>query len=408
MQAKVKRLAVLGTIGAVSLVNLGFGWAFSLPIVLGTGAAGLAFAAWRLAVVLRRRPVRSKAPPPPEARPLPRRPARPVDTNDPDALVRQMLEQGRYALLLRPQVADNLRPEQLDEIRKALFAAMTLVPDGEVVMGQIDQALDDGKLDEDEIAQCQGRLVRVEHYLLDRYPVTNRQYYDFVAAGGYEQVALWDESIWPAVLDFVDQTGHPGPRYWRDGCFLHGRENHPVVGVSWFEAAAYARWLGKRLPTSAEWVKAGSWPVQLATARVQRRYPWGETMDRTRANLWGSGPGDTVPVDQFSGGVTVGGAYQLIGNVWEWTGSEFRGDALAMGQLLLEIPMKSIRGGAFDTYFDNQATCHFQSGEPAIARKHNVGFRLAVGVCDLVLARTVVQDAVPEEPATVPAEEVEV
>lgn len=407
MQARVKRIAVLGTIGVLSVVDLGLGWAFSQPITLATGVAGVAFAAWRLAVVLHRRPVRPKAPPPPEVRPLPRRPAKPIDTSDPEALVKQMLEQGRYALLLRPQVAGNLKPGQLEQVRKALFDAMSLVPDGEVVLGQIDRALDDGRLDDDEIAECRGRVVRVEHFLLDRYPVTNRQYYDFVAAGGYEQVALWDESIWPAVLDFVDLTGSPGPRYWRDGCFVHGRENHPVVGVSWFEAAAYSRWLGKRLPTGAEWVKAGSWPVQLAAARVQRRYPWGETMDRTRANLWGSGPGDTVSVDQFSGGVTVGGAYQLIGNVWEWTSSEFRGDALAMGQLVLDVPMKGIRGGAFDTYFDNQATCHFHSGEPAIARKHNVGFRLAVGVCDLVLAPSVIEEETPQEPVTVPAEEVE-
>ena len=125
--------------------------------------------------------------------------------------------------------------------------------------------------------------MQVAHFFLDRYPVTNREYYEFVAAGGYGQLSLWDESIWTAVLDFVDLTGEPGPRFWKMGCFAAGKENHPVVGVSWHEAAAYARWTGKRLPTDAEWVKAGSWPVNVSvTNRAQRKYPWGDTMDRDR------------------------------------------------------------------------------------------------------------------------------
>ena len=241
-------------------------------------------------------------------------------------------------------------------------------------------------------------MIRVAHFFLDRYPVTNRQFYDFVAAGGYQQTALWDEKILPAVLDFVDQTGRPGPRFWEAGCYQAGREDHPVVGVCWHEAVAYARWVGKRLPTDAEWVKAGSWTVNLShNTRVQRRYPWGDTMDRTRANLWGSGPNTTVPVDQFPDGVSVGGVYHLIGNVWEWTRGELSSGSPPFQDLVFEVPLKSIRGGAFDTYFDNHATCQFQSGETAIARKRNLGFRCGLGTCDLMLGR-------PAEDSTVPAE----
>jgi iron(II)-dependent oxidoreductase len=188
-------------------------------------------------------------------------------------------------------------------------------------------------------------------------------------------------------LDFVDSTGQPGPRYWKNGCYLAGQENHPLVGISWYEALAYAGWVGKRLPTDAEWVKAGCWPVAIAeNNRFQRRYPWGEMIDRKRANLWGSGPEKIVDVDQFEDGVSVGGVYQLIGNVWEWTNDNFRPEQVLPEGATMEVTLKSIHGGAFDTYFDNQATCQFQSGENALARRHNIGVRLAIGVCDLALA----------------------
>ncbi|GAF71255.1 unnamed protein product [marine sediment metagenome] len=237
------------------------------------------------------------------------------------------------------------------------------------------------------------------------------------------------------MLEMVDRTGAPGPRYWRDGCFLPGEEDHPVIGVSWYEASAYARWIGKRLPSDAEWVKAGSWPVAMsATTRMQRKYPWGDTMNRTAANLWGSGPEGIVPVDEFDLGVSVGGIYQLIGNVWEWTCGNFRELSLAgeivsscspyptdldtheyvAGDLILPTPMKSIRGGAFDTYFDNHATCQFQSGENPLRRRHNIGFRCAVAIGDLALVRPAsaepeeaeLQDDAPIDVAQQPGDEV--
>ena len=226
------------------------------------------------------------------------------------------------------------------------------------------------------------QVIRVPGVFLDRYPVTNRQYQEFVCSGGYEQMSFWDSHIWPAVLDFVDLTGAPGPRTWKNGRFPRGEDDHPVNGVSWYEAAAYARWVGKRLPTEAEWVKAGCWPVPLDEGtRVQRKYPWGESMDRSRCNLWGTGPGHVVAVTDYPAGVSVGGVHQLIGNVWEWTTGNF--GAGGGPDLALPTPMKSIRGGAFDTYFDNQATCQFRSGENPVARKHNIGFRCAVSFCDV-------------------------
>ena len=322
----------------------------------------------------------------------------PDGDNGHDALVEQMLAQGRYPLLLRPQIARGLKREQFQRALQALDEGMALVPDGEVVLGKIDGVPQNVPLYNEVLDELSGHAVQVQRFFLDRHPVTNRQYYEFVAAGGYEQIQLWDAAVLPAMLDFVDKTGQPGPRHWRQGCYLKGQENRPVVGLSWYEASAYAGWVGKRMPTDAEWVKAGCWPVKISkTSRFQRRYPWGDAMDRGRANLWGSGPERIVDVNEFAEGVSVGGVYQLIGNVWEWTNDDFRPEQVLPEDMTLEVSLKSIHGGAFDTYFDNQATCQFQSGETALARRHNIGFRLAISVCDMVLSVPVASEPAPAE-----------
>ncbi len=81
--------------------------------------------------------------------------------------------------------------------------------------------------------------------------------------------------------------------------------------------------------------------------------------------------------------MSVGGAYQMIGNVWEWTADDFLWIAALADQQTKQPEFKTIRGGAFDTYFDNQATSQFASGEDPLGRKHNIGFRCALSVCDL-------------------------
>lgn len=298
----------------------------------------------------------------------------PVEVGD---LIEQMLGERRYALLLRPELTPNLDRPQFDRAWEALHDSMALVPEGDVVVGFREATPADPE-------EQPGFAVRVEALYLDRCAVTNADFQAFVDAGGYEQLALWDPEILPGLMHFVDQTGRPGPRYWREGRHPAGKARHPVVGVSWYEAGAYARWVGKRLPSDPEWEKAASWPAQIsAAARSQRRYPWGEVMDRGRCQLWGSGAADTVPVDALAEGTSVGGVLQLVGNVWEWTTGNYGAWSKSRPDLLLPVAMKSIRGGAFDTYFEHQATCQFQSGEDPLARKHNIGFRCALGICDI-------------------------
>ena len=106
-------------------------------------------------------------------------------------------------------------------------------------------------------------------------------------------------------------------------------------------------------------------------------------MDRSHVNLWGTGDGGTVSVYEHPESASIGGVQQLVGNVWEWTSSTFGAWEPATRRIETHLPLKSIRGGAFDTYFENPATCHYQSGEQALSRRPNIGFRLALPMRDL-------------------------
>jgi iron(II)-dependent oxidoreductase len=319
-----------------------------------------------------------------------------------DALVEDLLANKRHALLLRPETKQHLSQTQIVRAVRQLDEAMALVPAGRVQLGQLAEQSSSacGAVDTDPKA-LKRQLATVEPVYLDRYTVTNEEYQRFVDAGGYEQLEFWHEEALPALLDFVDQSGAPGPRFWCDGQFPPGEQRLPVVGVSWYEAWAYARWVGKRLPTDAEWTKAGAWPVESSPGRIaQRRYPWGESFDVRRAHLYGSGNSGPVAVDEYSNGMSVGGIHQMIGNVWEWTATPL----VELGDPTLHVSesVVSIRGGAFDTYFENQATCHYQSGEHPLSRRANIGFRLALPMSDLEVIH---EDDVPEDVVDEPVAE---
>ena len=234
-----------------------------------------------------------------------------------------MLTNGRYALLLRPEMNRHLDREHIIRAVRHLDEAMALVPAGRVLLGPLaEQASSSSGAFDAQSDDARAVHASRRNAVLRPLLVTNLEYQRFVDSGGYEKLEYWHEEALPALLDFVDQTGQPGPRYWIEGCYHGGEERRPVVGVSWYEASAYARWAGKRLPTDAEWTKAGAWPVESAPGRIaQRRYPWGESFDIRRANLWGSQREGPVDVDEYPDGESVGGVHQLVGNVWEWTGS---------------------------------------------------------------------------------------
>lgn len=307
------------------------------------------------------------------------RPQPAAPPSDAKGLVGQMLEQGRYALLLRPEIRPNLDEDHMVAALETLMNEMAAVTGG--VVGPYSNAID---LACDDDNPPNRGWKTVAPFYLDRCTVTNRQYALFVQSGGYDAYELWLPEVIQAIPSLVDREGHPGPRHWRGGNYPSGADAQPVVGINWYEAAAYARWVGKRLPTDAEWQKAGSCPVMVAPGQmVDRRFPWGDAVDRTRTNIWGSAANGVATVQQYAE-KSIGGLQQLVGNVWEWVvddfGLEERGPR---NKVALPTPMKVIRGGAFDTYFDSQATCQFQSGENPMARRHNIGFRLALSVRDL-------------------------
>ena len=109
--------------------------------------------------------------------------------------------------------------------------------------------------------------MRLHDFRMARYEVTNAAFKEFVDSGGYRDPSLWEhefvrdgESVpWDDAMEaFTDSTGRPGPSTWRFGTHPEGQANHPVTGVSWYEAAAYARWVGRELPTVYHWFRAAS------------------------------------------------------------------------------------------------------------------------------------------------------
>ncbi len=150
--------------------------------------------------------------------------------------------------------------------------------------------------------------VYLDTYWIDRYPVTCAEYQKFMTASGYQNPEYWSKSGWEWLqIEKVTQ-----PLYWH-----LAQDNHPVFGVSYYEAEAYARFVGKRLPTEAEWEKAASWDEK---RKQSRTYPWGEAAPLNQCNY---NHCHTAPVDANPAGQSAYGCEDMLGNVWEWTASWF-------------------------------------------------------------------------------------
>jgi formylglycine-generating enzyme required for sulfatase activity/uncharacterized caspase-like protein len=266
------------------------------------------------------------------------------------------------------QVASNQRAEvviDLDPlgpppvIKGEDGAEMVLVPGGEFFMGSTREEVDRA------IAECKGTGVpesnckewherelprhrlNLDAFHIDRHEVTNAQFARFIQAGNNAQGD------------------------WRQ--YASGKDQHPVVNVTWHDAVAYCKWAGKRLPTEAEWEKA-------ARGTDGRRYPWGETWEPSRAN-GNMTVKTTTPVGSYPTGTSPYGIHDMAGNVWEWVSSLYRPYPYAAtdGREDLTGSERRVgRGGSWDYYPWLLRSASRVRVVPA-ARSDSLGFRCAQG-----------------------------
>lgn len=195
-------------------------------------------------------------------------------------------------------------------------------------------------------------------YEIDTYPVTNKQFMAFIDAGGYEDYRFWLSDGW----DIVNEKKWDAPLYWQKiegywykkdfGGLNKISPDEPVTNVSYYEADAYSKWAGKRIPTEAEWEKAASWNEDLEKKTI---YPWGDELpsDHT-ANLLESWNWAPCQIGSYPQGKSYYGCHQMLGDVWEWTSSEYvlyAGFRSKFSEYTDKwaINQKVLRGGSFAT-----------------------------------------------------------
>jgi iron(II)-dependent oxidoreductase len=263
--------------------------------------------------------------------------------------------------------------------RAGPLPAEVLVPAGSFMMGT---SVEPWALDNERPAH----EVEVGAFFLDTVPVTNAAYVQFLDAGGYDQRRWWSDAGW----EYRTTHDITSPRFWRrepDGWWRTRFGVHepvppeqPVVHVSFYEAEAYAAWVGKRLPTEREWEKAARYDP--ATGQ-SRRYPWGnEEPDVAHANL-GQRHLTPAAVGAYPAGASALGVHQLIGDVWEWTSTDFHGypgfvafPYREYSEVFFGPEYKVLRGGSFGT--DAAAVRGtFRNWDYPIRRQIFSGFRCA-------------------------------
>lgn len=213
-------------------------------------------------------------------------------------------------------LADEAQPTVVDEQRRhpGDGRLMLLVPGGRFLAGD------------------EGKSLYVADFWIDTFPVTNRDYAAFLTA-----------------------TGAKPPYHWEAGRCPDALADHPVVYVDWNDAAAYARWAGKVLPTARQWEKA-------ARGQSGNTYPWGNGVTFAKCNVRESQIKSTTPVGRYRSGVSPYGVFDMCGNTWEWLSSAS------------EIGRYELRGGAWTSPFDRCAPARVNDAAATMS-DDDTGFR---------------------------------
>jgi sulfatase modifying factor 1 len=229
--------------------------------------------------------------------------------------------------------------------------------------------ISDPQLFQDEVPK---HWVTVDHFYIDKYLVTNKQFKSFTDAN-----PEWQPGRVPPQLDNGNYLKH-----WTTPSTLVAKANHPAVNVNWYAAVAYCRWAGKRLPSEVEWEYA-------ARGGLDAIFPWGnEPVDRTRANYGGSGLGTTSSVGTYP--ANQAGLFDMAGNVWQFLLDEWKSypstspnSSVAGGKRVLDdtefLQVKTrrvIRGGSFDGAPVN-LWVEYRDSHPTNGSREFVGFRCA-------------------------------
>ena len=233
----------------------------------------------------------------------------------------------QFAAPLQPAPATAIKVEGMAEIEGGLFrlgySGQVQSPKSKVQSpsaSNYDFAFDNEK---------PAHQVFLEDFALDRALTSNGDFLEFIRAGGYQDFRWWFSEGW----EVVTREHWRAPLYWemhdgqwmiRDFSGLHraaSKANEPVSHVSYYEASAFAKWAGKRLPTEAEWEKAACFA---ADENARPLFPWGDSaVDAAKANLFENSLWSVAPIGAFPDGVSAYGCHQMIGDVWEWTTSDY-------------------------------------------------------------------------------------
>ena len=243
-----------------------------------------------------------------------------------------------------------------------------VIPAGPFTMGS-DKRRDPLAWD-DETPQFTCTLIQ-EPYRISRYPVTVAQYRCFVEAGGYRERRFWTKAGWA----WREAEGITGPEEFGES---FQRDNHPVVGVSWYEAVAYCRWLSEvlgyqvRLPTEAEWEKA-------ARGEDGRIWPWGDEEPTAEHCNFDRKVGHTTPVGSYPRGASPYGVLDMAGNVWEWCSTKWRDDYKGYQKRVDDDlegkALRVLRGGSW-LYNLPRVRCAYRYGPGPNVRVNILGFRV--------------------------------